>query len=65
MLLALEKFTPVKNAACSLTWIDTEVDYEPNVALLRPYISTLTILSQIQFRQKGNDPGGGRRKISE
>ena len=65
MLLALEKLIPVKNTACSLTWIDIEVDHEANVALLRPYISTLTILTQIQFRQKGKDPGRGREKISE
>ena len=33
MLLALEKLIPVKNTACSLTWIDTEVDHEANVAI--------------------------------
>ena len=52
MLLALEKLIAVKNTACSLTWIDTEVDYEANVALLRPYISTLTILHKFNSDKK-------------
>lgn len=47
MLLTLKKIILVKNTACSPTWTDSEVEYEANEALLRPYTSMHTILTEI------------------